>query len=144
MAELEWSILANYAEAPSQGGLLYIIGGGWDTVTVSAPLEGAPPGVVAAITGYLAIRLRFHQTETNREHTVAMVILDEDGGQIGSTEASLRVDRIMGLPQSWLQGLNVVFPLVGIGLPKFGNYEISILLNANYVGVRPFRVLKGY
>lgn len=144
MAELEWSILANYAESPPEMGLLYIMGGGWDTVTIGAPLEGTPPGIVAVISGYLAIRMRFHVTETNREHTVGIVVLDEDGGQVASMEATFRVDRIMGLPQSWLQGTNIVIPLTGIGLMKFGNYDISILLNGNYVGLRQFRVLKGY
>ena len=144
MAELEWSILANYAEAPLQGGLVYIMGGAWDTVTIAAPLEGAPPNVVAALTGHLALRLRFHMTETNRSHTVTVAIIDEDGGQAASLDAQFRVERIMGLPASWLQGTNLVLPLTGIALTKFGPYEISISLDGNHVGTRPFRVLKGY
>jgi hypothetical protein len=144
MAELEWSILANYAEGPPQGGLVYIIGGGWDTLTVSAPLEGAPPNIVAGIVGSLVLRLRFHMSETNREHTLGLVIVDEDGGEVGKVEVRFRVERILGLPTSWLQANNVVMPLTGLGLPKWGVYEIGISINGNHVGTRPFRVLKGY
>jgi hypothetical protein len=144
MAELEWSILANYAENPPQGGLVYIIGGGWDTVTIGAPLEGAPPGIVAAVAGHLIIRFLFHSTETGRDHTLGVVILDEDGGEVGRLEAQFRVERAVGLPTSWQQGNNVVLPLTGLGLPKFGLYDIAISLDGNHVGTRPFRVLKGY
>ncbi len=144
MAELEWSVLANYAEAPTQTGLLYIIGGGWDTATIGAPIENAPPGIVAAIVGHLVLRFGFHVTETDREHSASITIIDEDGGQAGSLEASFRVDRIRGLPPSWLQGVNIVIPLTGMALRKFGPYQIAISLNGNYVGSHQFRVLKGY
>ena len=73
---LDWMILANYAEV--NGGLLYISGGGWDTLTVQAPAEGAPPGVFAVLQGTLVIRLLFHQTETGRDHQFEVAIIDED------------------------------------------------------------------
>ncbi len=140
---LEWIMLCNYAEA-APNGLLYIAGGGYDTITVNAPLEGAPPGVFAVMTGTLVIRLQFHQTETDREHAFQVAFMDEDGQEIGKVEGSVRVDRIRGLPVGWPQNVNVPIPLTGIGLPRAGLYTISVSVNGQHVGDRPFRILKGY
>jgi hypothetical protein len=137
---LEWTLLANYVE--SQGGLLYIAGGG--TITVSAPLEGGPPGVFAVMRGGLVIRLNFHPTETGRDHTFTVTIMDEDGVSVGTAEGSVRVDRTPGLPPGWLENVNIALPLMGIGLPRPGLYTISIQVNGQHVGDRSFRVLKGY
>jgi hypothetical protein len=139
---LEWMLLANYAEA--NNGLLYISGGGWDTVTLHAPLENAPEGVFAVLQGALVIRLAFHQTETDREHSFSLVIADEDGGEIGKAEGNVRVDRIRGLPPGWPQSVNIPLPLTGIPLPRAGIYTMSLQVDGQHVGDRPFRVLKGY
>jgi hypothetical protein len=144
MAELEWMMLANYAEAPQGNGLMYIMGGAWDTLNVAAPLEGAPPGIVAAVVGTLAIRLLFHMTETGRDHEIAITLMDEDGGQVGALTASFRVERTPGLPAEWMQGTNLVIPISGMGLPRFGIYTFNLSLDGRHVGDRPFRVLKLY
>lgn len=140
---LEWMILANYAEAGSNG-LLYIAGGGWDTITISAPMQGAPPGVFGAMQGTLVIRLQFHQTETGRDHDFALTIIDEDGGEIGKVEGNFRVDRLPGLPPAWPQSVNLPIPLTGAPLPKAGLYTLSLQVDGSHLGDRPFRVLKGY
>lgn len=139
---LEWTMLANYVE--TQGGLLYIAGGGWDTITVGAPLEDGPPGVFAIMTGGLVIRLSFHSTETGRDHAFAVTIADEDGAEIGKAEGAVSVDRTPGLPPRWPQSVNIALPLTGIGLPRPGLYTISIQVNGQHLADRPFRVLKGY
>jgi hypothetical protein len=144
MPKLDWMLLANYAEAPPGGGLIYIMGGGVDTVTLQAPLEGAPPDIQAAMNAYLCIRVLFHITETNREHSLEVDIIDEDGKSVGKVQGTMRVDRAIGLPASWDQGTNVVLPLIGLGLPKFGVYMINVSVNGAHLGDRPFRVLKGY
>lgn len=139
---LDWMLLANYAEV--NGGLLYISGGGWDTMTVHAPIEGAPPGVFAAIQGTLVIRLLFHQTETGRDHAFELAITDEDGLEIGKAEGGVRVEQSRGLPVGWPQPVNIPIPLTGIALPRPGLYTLSLQVNGQHVGDRPFRVLKGY
>jgi hypothetical protein len=140
---LEWMMLANYAEASSNG-LLYIAGGGWDTITIGAPMEGAPPGVLGVMQGTLVIRLTFHQTETGRDHTFTLTIIDEDGGEIGKVEGNLHVERVQGLPPAWPQNVNMAVPLTGAPLPKAGLYTLSLQVDGAHVGDRPFRVLKGY
>jgi hypothetical protein len=145
MAELDWMILANYAEAPPGSGLVYIVGAGWDTITVGAPLPAeAPPGLVAAVIGSLVVRLKFARTETNRDYSLSMVVLDEDGGEVARVNVSFPVALVANLPATWEQGLNVVIPLTGLGLPKFGIYEIHVLLEGRFIGSRQFRVLKGF
>ena len=143
MPQLDWMILANYAEAPPQGGLVYIHGGAWDTLTVAAPMEG-PEGMVAALTGSLALRILFHSTESGREHVAEILLMDADGGEVAKVDVTFRIERTHGLPASWLQGSNLVIPLAGIGLPKFGEYTFSLSINGNHMSDRPFRVLKGY
>ncbi len=139
---LDYMVLCNYAEVSSNG-LLYIAGGGWDTITVNAPPENAPPGVFAVLPGTLVVRLLFHQTETDRDHTFQILVSDEDGQEIGKAEGSVRVDRIRGLPVGWPQNVNLPIPL-GIPLPRPGLFSISVSVNGQHVGDRPFRILKGY
>jgi hypothetical protein len=135
-------MLANYAE--DNNGLLYVQGGGWDTINATAPLEGAPPNVFIAIQGFLVIRLLFHPTETGREHQFAVDITDEDGGQIGHIEGGAKIARTPGLPPSWEQNVNLVLSLTGVGLPRPGLYNISVLVDGQHLGDQPFRVIKAY
>jgi hypothetical protein len=142
--KVDWLMLANYAEAPPNTGVVYIMGGAWDTLTVGAPLEGAPPGVVAVLQGYLAMRLLFHRTELGRDRQFEIVVLDEDGTEAGRIEGGFRPEAQPGIPPSWDHGFNLVFPLNGLGLVKFGLYTIHVTLDGTHLAERPFRVIKGY
>lgn len=141
--KLDWMGLANYAE--DSGGLLNMIGAGWDTINVHAPMPpDAPENVFTAIRGTLVVRLLFHQTETDREHTFEITVVDEDGSEIGKIGGEMRVDRNPGLPAGWDQNVNIVVPLTGFGLPRAGRYTINLVVDGQFVGDRPFRVLKVY
>lgn len=141
---IDWIMLANYAEAPPNSGLIYIMGGAWDTVTVGAPLEGAPPEVVAVLQGYLAMRLLFHVTELGRDREFTVTVLGEDGDEVGKIAGGFRPEKQPGLPASWDHGINLVLPLIGLPLPRFGLYTINVGVDGTHLGARPFRVLKGY
>ena len=54
------------------------------------------------------------------------------------------VDRIRGLPIGWPQNVNLPIPLSGVPLPRAGLYSISLAVDDQHVGDRPFRILKGY
>jgi hypothetical protein len=141
--KLDWMLLANYAEVRDE--LLYISGGGWDTISIGAPIEGAPHGVFAIVPGTLVIRMLFHPTETGRDHSFSVTIMDEDGAEVKKAEGSLRVEKTPGLPPGWDQNVNLAIPLgPAVQLPGPGLYTISLLVNGQHVGDRPFRVLKGY
>jgi hypothetical protein len=95
------------------------------------------------LQGTLVIRLLFHQTETG-DHSFTLTIVDEDGNEVGKADGSLRVERTRGLPVGWPQNVNIPIPLAGIALPKQGLYTMSLQVDNQHVGDRPFRVLKGY
>jgi len=135
-------MLANYAE--DNGGLLYVQGGGWDTITVSAPIQNAPENVFAVVQGFLVVRLMFHPTETEREHTFEAIIADEDGQELGRGGGAVNVARVPGLPPGWDQNVNIVIPLTGLGLPRPGLYSIAVLVDGRHLGDQPFRVIKAF
>ncbi len=139
---LEWMLLANHAE--DQGGLLYLSGATWDTVTVGAPTPAELPDIVALFQGYLVIRLLFHPTETGREHTFQVTVIDEDGHELQTFRGSLPVERNDKLLPGWDQGVHIILGLNGMPLPHFGNYEFSLQVDGQHLGDRPFRVVRGY
>jgi hypothetical protein len=140
--KLDMIILANYAE--DHGGLLTLVGAGWDTVNVRAPLEGGPPNVIAFVQGTLVVRMLFHQTELERNHHCEITVIDEDGQQIAKVENDLTVHRLPDSPAAWDQGVNIVVPLTGMPLPREGHYVINVNVDGHFLGERPFRVVKWY
>jgi hypothetical protein len=139
---LDWMMLANYAEAPPGGGLVYIAGGSWDTITVTGG-EDLPEGVVAVVQGYLAVRILLHPTELGRARTFDVKVVDEDGEEIAQVEGGFETEAADDLPPGWHQGFNLVFPLNGLPLPRFGLYAINFLLDGQHLGEREFRVVRG-
>jgi len=139
--KLDWMMLANYAEiAPT--GLLTVVGGTWDTISVHGPVpEDAPEGAVALVTGCVVVRALFHVTETGRDHTFALLVMDEDGGEVARIDGGLHVERQVDVPPGWDQGVNLVVSLAGMPIPRFGLYSVSMQIDAQHVGDRPFRVV---
>lgn len=145
--ELAWMMLANYAEAPPDSGVIYITGGGVDTVTATGPLEGegVPEGIEAIANLHLAMRLLFHVTELGRERSLEIIFMDEDGGVIGRIDGTFTPGgERAGLPPSWPHGFHLVFPLVGMPLPRFGLYTINVQVDGQHLGATSFRLIKGY
>ena len=86
-------MLANYAESRSDG-LLNMLGGGVDTINVTAPLQGPDvPDVFTVMNVHLIFRVEFHATESGRDHDFALAVVDEDGGQIAEMAVQLPVQR---------------------------------------------------
>lgn len=146
--KLDFMTLANYAE--DNKGLLNVSGGTWDTINVQAPLQ-APAGTLAAgvrpvaiMPGYLVIRLLFHVTETGRQRKLRVVMMDADGAVVATLEAEASIDKVNDLPRGWLQGVNVILPLTGIPLPRFGPYSIAVLIDEQHLGDLAFRVERRY
>jgi len=140
--KLDFMILANHAE--EQGGLIYVSGGTWDTVNVNAPLQGGPPEAVALFQGFLVIRLLFHPTETGRDHSFELIVMDEDGHEFQKLGGDFRVEKNPNLPAGWEQGVNIIIGMSGMPLMAFGRFTLSLQVDGQHVGDRPFRVLKLY
>jgi hypothetical protein len=141
---LDWIMLANYAEVAS-GGLLTVVGGTWDTMSVHAPApDDAAEGAVAVLTGCVVVRALFHVTETGRDHEFALTVMDEDGGDVARIGGDLHVERQPDLPPGWDQGVNLTVSLAGMPVPRFGLYSISVQLDGQHVGDRSFRVVQAF
>ena len=145
--KLAWMTFANHAESPPNG-LLYLSGAAWDTINVGGPLPETLPqaqsGAVAVFQGAIVIRLLFHRTEAERTHEITLTVTDEDGGMIATAQAQLEVSVPPDQPVGWDIGANVVLPLTGLPLPRFGLYSASLQVNGQHIDDLPFRVVKRY
>ncbi len=135
--KLDWMILANAAEI--HGGLLTMMGGGWDTVT---PGGETPPGTPAAyVRGSLVARILMNRSETERPHVFEIRVMDGDGENIapaleGEFTATLSPD----LPTGWDQSFLIAIDMTGMPLPVVGMYEMTFSVDGHFLGSRPFRV----
>lgn len=142
--DLDWMMLANYAEAPGNG-LLYLSGAAWDTVNVHGPPPpGAPEGMVAPLVATLVVRLLFHHTEVGTDYPFRIDIVDEDGGTVGTIEGEINAPDDEDAPATWHRPANLIIGLSGLPLPRFGEYRINLLVNREHKGDLPFRVVKRY
>jgi hypothetical protein len=137
-------LLANHAE--DSRGLVSMIGGAWDSIQVNAPLPnaGQPGAPVTFLHGHLVIRLLLHPAETGRDYRFTILIQDEDGKELAKIEAQARVDKNEKLPVGWNQGANLILPLTGLPIPRFGFFSIVLLSDGQHLGDIPFRVEKNY
>ncbi|GMU56234.1 MAG: hypothetical protein AMXMBFR33_53800 [Candidatus Xenobia bacterium] len=86
--EIEWLILADAAEVV--GNKLYLLGGGWDRLTVHAGFPLEQHCAVAA-----SVRVPWHETEITHEFTIEFIT--EDGQVLESLGAEFEVGRPPGL-----------------------------------------------
>lgn len=124
--------------------MLNMLGAGWDTMHVTQSLD-VPPGTenppVAVVGGSLVARLLCHQiTETNRDHTFSVTLVDEDGGEVSRLEGHFNVERTVGVPVGWPQHMNLLTPL-NIPVPGFGTYTFAFEVDGRHLGERGFRVI---
>ena len=134
-------MLANHAEV--QNGLLYISGGGIDRMTVQG---GGPWSAVLAIAGHV----RVEWTETNRDVTLAVDLVDEDESPVllpvsetGAplhTEAVFNVGRPPGAVQGLPQSVPFAFNFGGAPLPRLGLFNFRISIDGEAVDRLPFSV----
>jgi hypothetical protein len=131
--EVEWLILADYTEII--GGKLYLMGGGWDRLTVNSafPLT-KPVGMAAAF--------RVPWNETNQPQNVEIEIQSDDGESVGKVGAQFEVGR----PPGMKAGQNQRFQLaanVPLTLREPGGYVIVARVEGQEAGRVPFNVLAG-
>lgn len=130
--DVEWLILADAAQLV--GGKLYLLGGGWDVLTVNT---GFPVQQRLSI----AAAFRVPWNETNQAHTIEVQIADEDGRVLFTAGGQLEVGRPPGLPAGTEQRSQlVVDPVVTFERP--GTYVI-IARVAGDEARSPFRVVPG-
>lgn len=108
--EVEWIILADAAEVINNK--LYLIGGGWDSLTMNSPLPLHYPCAIA-------VSFKVPWNETNQRHAIEIVIADQDGAQLAVVEGQIEVGRPPGIPLGQAQrvqmAMRMMLPLTQLG-----------------------------
>ncbi len=86
--EVEWLILADAAQVV--GNKLYLLGGGWDVLTVNVAFPAHQRCAVAA-------SFRVPWNETNQKQNVEIEIANEDGETMAKVQGVIEVGRPAGI-----------------------------------------------
>lgn len=131
MPELDYAFMCDYARA--EGGIAHAIAAGIDTIHVPATPIGANFG--------LLMRVAFTRNECDRPHRVEVIIQGVDGERLAQLSGVLTPTWREGLPVGWRTGAMMAFNL-GVPIPEFGEYSISIMLGDTEAKHIDFRVLE--
>ena len=130
--EVEWLILADSAHMT--GGKLYMLGGGWDRLTVNS--------LPAKRSLAVAIAFRIPWNETNRQHAFQLEISDEDGDVNVATDSRFEVGRPAGIPPGQPQRVQAVVD-VDATFEKLGTYVITARIDSEDERAVRFNVTPG-
>jgi hypothetical protein len=111
---IEWLILADAAQVV--GNKLYLLGGGWDVLTVSRPLPIQHPLAIA-------ISVRVPWNETNQKHKFEVELVHEDGQSLLKSSGQFEVGRPPGIRPGQDQRAQLAMSF-GVKLEKGGTYVI--------------------
>jgi hypothetical protein len=121
--------LANSAE--DSNGLLYVLGGGWDSRYI-------PAGQIPTLVGVLVARLLLDPLDCDRPHALEFRLEGVDGQQHGLIQiANFTVPRPSGRPQGWEVPLNLNIAL-NATLPALGEYRWAVFADNVLLGTQPF------
>jgi len=129
---VEWLVLADAAEVV--GNKLYLMGGGWDRLTVTANFP------VAQHFG-IAISVLVPWEETEKVHDFVMDVQSPQGKLLASIEAEFEVGKPSD-PTPRLQRWQFASS-VDLGLEGPGRYSVVIHLNGVEAALQEFEVLDG-
>ena len=130
--EVEWLILADAAQVV--GNKLYLLGGGWDRLTITSPPPTPHRMAVAA-------SFKVSWNETNQRHSFEIEIADSDGQTIGKVGGQFEVGRPPGLPPGQDQRTQIA---VNIDLRiRDGTYVIIARIDSQEGRRFPFNVVLG-
>jgi hypothetical protein len=129
--QIEWLVLADSAQIV--GNKLYLLGGGWDVLTVGSALPVQQRCAVAA-------SYRVPWNETNERHTVDIEVADEDGQVLARVSGQVEVGRPAGIPPGTDQRAQIAAELV-LNLEKAGSFAVIARIEGAEVQRTPFRVV---
>jgi hypothetical protein len=130
---VEWLILADAAQIV--GGKLYLMGGGWDVLTVNSPYPVHHRCAIAA-------SFRIPWNETNQRNNVEVVVATEDGRELGNVRAQMEVGRPAGLPPGSDQRAQLAAEMA-LQFQGPGIYVIVARIEGEEAARYPFRVVAG-
>ena len=136
MPEIALLTLANHVEV--QNGLLYMNGGGWDTLTRTYNEGRKPDANLISI----ALATLVHWDEANEKHQLTIWVEDEDGG---SRLIQWQLDVEVGRPPGRTPGSDSRSALAlnaTIAFPHEGGYRVVAEVGeARHQQTYPFRVV---
>ncbi len=112
--ETEWIMVADHVEILNNK--LYLMGGGWDTMTVGA--------IPAQHKLAIAVAFRVPWNETNQKHDVQIELADQDGKSLAKIDGQIEVGRPAGIPLGHPQRVNMGVNL-GLTFERPGGYVIT-------------------
>ena len=128
--DVEWLILADAAEVT--GGKLYLIGGGWNQITVQRfPFQQGMS---------IAVSFRVPWNQTNEKHSFEIDVADVDGASIARVPGEFEVGRRAGIPAGQDQRAQFVVN-VNWTIKKAGGYVVVCRLYGRERRRFPFNVV---
>jgi hypothetical protein len=124
---LDWATLANAAE--TSGGLLNLLGAGWDTGTRAA--------FPAPFAGTLAIRLVFHRRELARPHRLVVEVVTEDGRRLVEIAHEFMAASPQGSPIPDEVPIPIALNLSQLQIDAPGRYAIEVFLDDQHLKTLP-------
>jgi len=112
--ETDWIILADAAEVVNNK--LYLIGGGWEALTIDSGFPVQHPCAVA-------VSFKVPWNETNQQHNIEIEIADQDGKPLVAINGQVEVGRPPGIPLGQAQTVRMAVALA-LHLEHPGTYVI--------------------
>lgn len=131
--QVEWLILADAAEVV--GNKLYLLGGGWDVLTVNSSFPVDHPCA-------MAVSFRVPWSETNRPFDIEVEIQDADGKSVASITGKSEVGRPAGVPAGHPQRTQIAANM-GLRFAGPGTYVIIARVDGDEKQRVPFNVVPG-
>jgi hypothetical protein len=132
--KLTSAMLADAAQV--QGGKLFVLGGGFDTISVRSL-----PAVHRTLT--LAMVAEVEPDERQRDLELLISLIDEDGTDMGvQAKGRLRVGAPPNLPPGSSSIVPIVSPFHNITFPAAKGYTFVVSLNNNELARIAFRVIE--
>ncbi len=133
--EVEWLMLADRAEVINNK--LYVMGGGWDVLTVNTPL---PFNQACGIAVSFIVDWN---DDTNRPHEVGVDVRTEDGQTVWSMGGRIEVGRPAGIRPGQDQHIQIAAN-VGLMIPALGTYVLVAQIDTvEQPRTRAFNVVPG-
>jgi len=130
---LDYLLVADGAQVV--GGKLYLLGGGWDRLTVPE-LPGQPATPFA-----VAVGVNVPWSLTNRKMSFSIDVRDADGGHVGKlVGGELEVGRPPGLRSGAPRRFQIAGP-AGPQLPAAGRYVIECAIVGEVIGHTAIEVM---
>src|SRR5690349_6227623 len=131
---VEWLILADSAQVV--GGKLFLLGGGWDVLTVNTDFPLNKRCAVAA-----SFRVPWNDTNTPQDIEIEICTEDRRDTLI-KANGQIEVGRPPGIPEGSVQRAQIAADMA-LTFPGPGTYEIVARINGEDKGHVPFRVVPG-